>query len=79
MKYRIFFFSVFLSIVIGLVAGIYNYPLFTAIVFYITFFFLVIFSYRIYLIFEKLGVFLYDSYFKKIYQEFKKTKEKIQE
>ena len=79
MKHRITYFSLFLSLVIGLIVGVYRFSLMTNVLFFITFFFLVIFSYRIYLIFERLGVYLYEKHFKKIIENFKKAKEKIQE
>lgn len=78
MKYRITFFSLFLSIVTGLIIGVYRYPFLTAFLFCLTFFLLVIFSYRIYLLFEKLGVFVYEKYLKKAIDSYRKTKETIQ-
>lgn len=78
MKYRITWFALFLSIVFGLIVGVYKYSFLTNVLYYIIFFVLVIFSYRIYLIFERLGVFLYEKYFKKIYENVKKTKETMQ-
>lgn len=79
MKHRITYFSLFLSVVMGLIVGVYKFPLMTNILFFITFFFLVIFSYRIYLLIEKLGVYLHEKYFRKIFENIKKAKETIQE
>lgn len=78
MARRITFFSLFLSIVFGLISGIYKYSWVTSFFFHVIFFILVIFSYRIYLVFEKLGVYLYETYFKQFLQELKKLKEKIE-
>lgn len=79
MAYRITFFSMFLSIILGLICGAWHYPLVTSILFHFVFFLITILSYRIYLVIEKLGVFLYETYFKKIIENFTKIKEKIQE
>lgn len=79
MKYRVTFFSFFLSLVVSLIAGCYKYSLVTNILFYFSFFFLVLFSYRIYLLFERLGVFLYEKYIKKIIEEIKTGKKTIRE
>lgn len=79
MKHRITFFTLFLSVVLGLIIGVYKYSFMTNVFYYVTFFFVVIFSYRIYLIFEKLGVFLYENYFKSIIEEIKSGKKTIQE
>ena len=79
MAHRITFFCMFLSIILGIVCGAWNYPMITSILFHFVFFLITILSYRIYLVIEKMGVFLYETYFKKVFEEFKKTKEKIQE
>lgn len=79
MAHRITYFTMFLSILLGLICGVWHYPLLTAVLFHLVFFLIVILSYRIYLVIEKLGVFLYETYFKKIFEELKKAKEKIQE
>lgn len=79
MARRITFFSLFLSIVFGLIIKIYNYPVLTCILFHVIFFILVIFSYRIYLIFEKLGVFLYETYIRQWIEKIKNVKEKAEE
>ena len=79
MAHRITYFSMFLSIILGILAGAWNYPIVTSILFHFLFFIIVILSYRIYLVIEKMGVFLYETYFEKVFKEIKKTKEKIQE
>ena len=55
MKHRITYFSLFLSLVIGLLIGIFHYSLLVQVLFYLLFFILVIFSYRFYLLIEKMG------------------------
>jgi hypothetical protein len=77
-KYRVTFFSLFLSLVLWLIVGGYHYSALSSGLYFITFFFVVIFSYRIYLLIEKLGVFLYEKHFKKIIENVKRTKEEIQ-
>ena len=79
MKHRITYFSLFLSLVIGLLIGIFHYSLLVQVLFYILFFVLVIFSYRFYLLIEKMGVYLHEKYFKKIFENLKTTKETIQD
>lgn len=79
MARRITFFSLFLSIVFGLVIGVYKYPVFTCILFHVIFFILVIFSYRIFLIFEKLGVLMYESYIRQWIEKISNIKEKADE
>jgi uncharacterized membrane protein YoaK (UPF0700 family) len=79
MAHRITYFSMFLSIILGIICGAWHYPMVTSILFHFVFFLITILSYRIYLVIEKLGVFLYETYFEKVFKEFKKTKEKIQE
>ena len=79
MKHRITYFSLFLSLVIGLLIGIFHYSLLVQVLFYLLFFMFVIFSYRFYLLIEKMGVYLYEKHFRKIYENFKKTKETIQD
>ncbi len=79
MKHRVTFFTLFLSVVLGLLIGVYKYSLMTNVFYYFTFFFVVIFSYRIYLIIEKLGVYLYEAYIKKFIETVKAGKETIEE
>lgn len=79
MKHRITYFTLFLSLVLGLIVGVYRYSFITQLMYYLLFFVIVLFSYRLYLLFEKLGVFLYETYFKKIIIEIKKTKNQIEE
>ena len=79
MKHRITYFSLFLSLVIGLLIGIFHYSLLVQVLFYLLFFMLVIFSYRFYLLIEKMGVYLHEKYFKKIFENLKTTKETIQD
>lgn len=79
MKHRITYFTLFLSLVLGLIVGVYRYSFITQLMYYLLFFVIVLFSYRLYLLFEKLGVFLYETYFKKIIIEIKKTKNQIKE
>lgn len=79
MDKRFFYYSIFFTILIGLITGIQYLSFFIIFMYFIVFWLFMIFSFKIYLLFEKGWCYLYEKYFKELFTNIKKTKENIQE